>query len=132
MPRPKRILVLFEHGYSWRPYGSAWLRLLRPLSHPALRPHFDLQQSLGYNGERVDLVVVDRLWRPDVTLEQARELVKRVRLGGARLVYAVDDDYAALPDSHPEPGLREKTAVVDCFLEAADAVVVSSQALKER
>jgi len=59
-----RIHVLFEHGADSQPYGSAQIRLLRPLTHPALCDEFDVTSGLEYAGQAVEAVILDRLWRP--------------------------------------------------------------------
>ena len=46
MTRP-RIHILYEHGSNQRPFGSAYIRLLRPLSHPQLQSAFEVTTAMG-------------------------------------------------------------------------------------
>ena len=77
--RPYRLHVLFEHGPDGIPYSHSHVRLLRPLSHPSLRPWVRMTAGPELCEGQVDVVVVDRLWRPDVSLEVASELVEEIR-----------------------------------------------------
>ena len=90
---PHRIHVLYEHGADLRPYSGAYIRLLRPLTHPTLGAALSVTASTDYGGEAADAVIVDRLWRPDISLRLAEELLAKVRGAGARLIYAVDDNF---------------------------------------
>ena len=120
MTRP-RVHVIYEHGGDLRPFGSAQIRLLRPLSHPTLRDHFEVTFSWTYRGEPADVVIVDRLWRPDVSLAAAHQLVQDVHQAGARFIYAVDDDFLSLPAT-AVPGYfnAAKRNVADLWLREAD------------
>jgi glycosyltransferase involved in cell wall biosynthesis len=92
-PNKRRIHVIYEYGPDYRPYSSSFLRLIRPLSHPQVQAHLDTTFGLDYNNEPVDLVLIDRLWRFDIALPLAEELVNRIHLRGSRIVYCLDDDY---------------------------------------
>ena len=129
----RRIHVLYEHGTDLRPFGSAYIRLLRPLTHPALRESLEVTSGLRYEGEDVDAVIVDRLWRPDISRALAKSLVEKVRRAGVQLVYALDDNFLELPaegkDWRPT---EEHRWVVQFFLRQADGVMVPTQALREQ
>jgi processive 1,2-diacylglycerol beta-glucosyltransferase len=123
--------VLYEFGLDWRPHGSAYVRLLRPLSHPALRDKIKVTFAKDYHGESVDIVVLDRLWRPDVTLELVEGLLARVRKIGARFFYSLDDDFLTL-DSHRTPWFTEQhREIARLLLHEADKVLVTTRDLKE-
>jgi glycosyltransferase involved in cell wall biosynthesis len=88
---------------------------------------------LTYDGRSVDAVIVDRLWRPDISPALANELVARVRAGGARLIYAIDDDLLALRTEKKDWTPTEaQFEAVQVFLSEADGVWVTTPALKER
>jgi len=129
----RRIHVLYEHGTDLRPFGSAYIRLLRPLTHPALRESLEVTSDLRYEGEDVDAVIVDRLWRPDISPALAKSLVEKVCRAGVRLIYALDDSFLDLPaegkDWRPT---EEHRWVVQFFLRQADGVMVPTQALREQ
>ena len=78
-----RIHVIYEHGLDLRPFGSAQIRLLRPLTHPELRDRLKVSTSWKYSGQSVDAVIVDRLWRPDITIALAHGLVNDIRQNSA-------------------------------------------------
>ncbi|MBK8047999.1 MAG: glycosyltransferase [Anaerolineales bacterium] len=127
-----RVHIVYEHSLDRRPFGSAYLRLLRPFSHPTVTTAIEAQASWDYSGEAADLVIVDRFWRPDVSLRLAEELVQRVRRAGARLVYTLDDDLLSLPVGPPNGIAPQQVAAVKYFLGCADAVWVTTAPLGER
>ncbi|MCB0167670.1 MAG: glycosyltransferase [Anaerolineae bacterium] len=132
MTRP-RIHILYEHGSDRRPFGSAYIRLLRPLTHPHLQPAFDVTAGLDYAGQPVEAVIVDRLWRPDISPDLARSLLAKVRAGAAKFIYTLDDSFFDLPGEVKdwEP-TDDRLAVVRLFLTAADGIIVTTPALKNK
>ena len=129
--RPK-IHVIYEHGLDFRPYSSPFLRLIRPLSHPLVQAHMDTTFNLDYDDEPADLVIIDRLWRRDVTLQLVQELVNRIRLKGARIIYSLDDNYFDLPFDKIAWPTREILSIVTFLLRQSDAVLVTTPALRQR
>lgn len=127
-----RIHVVFEHGADLNPYGSAYIRLLRPLSHPAIADKIRFSAGTTYDGRPVDAVIVDRLWRPDARLQDAENLVAEIRSKGGKLIYALDDNFLDTPPGHLEQPNGRKTDVVQCWLREADSVWVTTFNLKER
>ena len=129
----RRIHILYEHGTDLRPFGSAYIRLLRPLTHPALRESLEVTSGLRYDGQDVDAVIVDRLWRPDISPTLAESLVEKVRRAGVRLIYALDDNFLDFPAEGKDRQLTEECLwVVQFFLRQADGVMVPTRALRER
>ena len=132
-----RVHVLYEHGVDLRPHGSAYIRLLRPLVHPNLRENVELTAGPRYDGQDVGAVVVDRLWRPDISRALAESLVEKIRRAGARLIYALDDNLLILPE-HLWPlvfqgrtrSVMEYLGVVRFFLCQADCVWVTTETLR--
>lgn len=133
MSAPIKLHLLYEYGQDLRPHGSAFIRLLRPFSHPGLAAQFQVSSGLNYEGQPVDAVIVDRLWHPlDITLASAQELVNQIRRAGARFIYTVDDNFFDIPASHRNKPSATQLAVVAFFLEQADAVWVTTTYLQER
>ncbi len=132
MPMALKVYVVYEHGPDCRPFGSAYLRLLRPLSHPTLRDRICLTASWRYDGEPADVVIVDRLWRADIDREMAASLTRRIRRTGARFIYALDDDLLGLYDQQRSPRAQGYRQVIQFFLEEADGVLVTTSALQNR
>jgi glycosyltransferase involved in cell wall biosynthesis len=78
------------------------------------------------------MVIVDRLWRPDVSLDLMKMLVNSIQSAGAKFIYTLDDNFFDLVLENkgwPPVGFM---AIVDYLLLHADGVIVSTQALKER
>jgi glycosyltransferase involved in cell wall biosynthesis len=128
-----KIHVLYEHGADLKPYGSAYVRLLRPLTHPVFRPYWDVTTDREYTGQAADAVIVDRLWRPDVSLELVEHLYRQLQRNQVRLLYAIDDNFLELAkenkDWHPT---EAQLQVVQFLLQHADGVLVTTLPLKEQ
>lgn len=127
-----KVFILYEHGVDPRPYASSYIRLLRPLTHPGLSGKVETRWGLQYEGQPADLVIVDRLWRPDISTAMASCLADEVHRAGARLIYAIDDDlFEALSRSN-HPAKQELMRVVDFFLRCSDGVMVTTDILRQR
>ncbi len=139
MTNQRRIHILYESAVDFSPHGSAYIRLLRPFTHPSLHASLQVSSSLRYEGQAADVVIVDRLWRPDVTPTLVQRLVDSVRSAGARLIYALDDNLLDLPsrrlllllETKPWP-TEDHRWIVKFLLRQADGVLVTTPALKER
>jgi processive 1,2-diacylglycerol beta-glucosyltransferase len=128
----RRIHVLYEYGPDFRPYSSSFLRMIRPLTHPQVQVQIDATFGLDFNNEPADLVIIDRLWRFDISLSSIQELVNRIRLRGSRIIYSLDDDYFDLTlFEHTRP-IAEILPVVTYLLRQADAVLVTTEPLRQR
>lgn len=127
-----RIHILFEHGADGQPYGSAQIRLLRPLTHPALRAEFDVTSGLDYAEQAVEAVILDRLWRPDISVALAEQIVAAVRHSGAKLIYTLDDNFLDLPPSIAAWFTSQHRQIVEFFLSQSDGIMVTTPGLKDR
>lgn len=125
-----RIHVLFEHAWDMVPFGSAQIRLLRPLSHPGISPKIDMSSGTEYFGRSVDILIVDRLWRPDITLNLAKSIINDVRKTGAKFVYTLDDNFLVFPVKRDGWFTQEKRDIVKYWLEHADGVWVTTENLQ--
>ena len=117
--------IIFEHGVDRKPFGVAYIRDILPLTHPVNSEAFEVTQGTDY--ALSDVVIIERTWKPGITLQQAETLVDQVHTDRARLVYTIDDNLLDLEDM-PLPA---RMAVL-YFCRAADGILVSTQALKER
>lgn len=132
-PRPLRLSVLLERDAGGRPLAPSQLRLLRPLTHPAvmargLEARFDARpQTRGQ-----DALVLDRLWLPDVDLPRVEALIDQARRDGVAFLYSIDDNLLDLPAERGDWPSGAHLAIVRRCLAAADGVLVSSAALAER
>lgn len=137
--KQRKIYILYEHGEDPRPYSPSYIRLLRPLTHPSLRKRLEVDWGLQYENQQVDAVIVDRLWRPDISPALAESLVENIRQAGARVIYALDDNLLDLPGRQPTLASQDKAwpteehiRVVQFFLRQADGVIVPTKALRQR
>jgi processive 1,2-diacylglycerol beta-glucosyltransferase len=129
---PLAVHVVFEYGTDGQPFGSAHIRLLRPLSHPRLAERVRATFGEGYRGEPVDVVIVDRLWRPDVSADKVERLVALARRTGAKVIHAVDDNFLDLLAERPEWGTPARRGALEALLALADGLLVTTTPLAER
>lgn len=127
-----KVHVLFDHSADLRPHGSSHIRLLLPLTHPANAQTFILSHSTTITS--ADVVIVERMWKPNISLRLAEDLIKRVRTDKACLIYTIDDN---LLDLKPEEPLRkgfttEQLMAVRYLAREADGIIVSTDCLKDR
>jgi len=89
--------------------------------------------GLEYAGQAVDAVIVDRLWRPDVSQVLVERLAGDVRRVGAQLIYSIDDNLLDLAaESKDWRPTDEQLRVLGFLLRQADGVMVATPALRER
>ena len=104
--------MLLERDGAGRPLAPSHLRLLRPLSHPALADRLEAHFPTRPEARGLDALVVDRLWRPDITLPLMAAAIAQARADGAAFVYSIDDNLLDLPaertdwPSAAQPGRR--------------------------
>lgn len=128
-----KVHLLYEHGGDSTPFSSGQIRLLRPLQHPSLQQHLQVTPALDYDGQNVDLVIVDRLWRPDISLDLLAELLTKVEQAGAKLIYALDDNFLDLYADDEKDALAEnKLRAIEFLLKNAYGVLVTTDPLKKR
>lgn len=121
-----RIHIIFEHGEDQQPFGVAYIRDILPLTHPTNSEVLQVTQGTDYSSS-ADVVIVERAWKPDISLLDAEHLVDQIRKDGSSLVYSIDDNLLDL-ESVPIPA----RSAVRYFCRAADGVFVSTNYLKER
>jgi glycosyltransferase involved in cell wall biosynthesis len=119
------IHIIFEHGVDLKPFGVAYIRDILPLTHPLNAQAFQVTHSRDYAA--ADVVIMERAWKPGISLQQAEQLVRQARQDGACLVYSIDDN---LLDLEQVPLVARQT--VSYFCRAAQGILVSTEYLKER
>jgi len=127
----KKVHIVYEYGVDFRPHGSAFIRLLRPLTYPSLQEKLQVSYGADYEGQQVDVVILDRTWRPDVTLKLVKKLVDDIHQIGAKLIYSLDDSFLDLSFKHPGWS-KELIPVVEFLSRQANGLLVTTEALKER
>jgi glycosyltransferase involved in cell wall biosynthesis len=128
----KKVHILFEHSYDLRPFGSAFIRLLRPLTHTSLQEHVDTTFGPNPIDQWTDITILDRLWQPDVSMKLIENLLEEIYKTSNKFVYSLDDSYFDLPLEHSDQLTPEKLAVAKYLLQQADCVIVTTRFLKER
>ncbi len=129
-----RVHLLVERDRYGNSHGSGHIRLLRPFSHPILSECFQVTTGEAFPQGGVDVVLVERGWRADASLEMAENLVASIRALGATLIYTLDDNLLDLHRCQPwhEYSTDAKRSIVRYFLRQADGVVVSTEPLRQR
>ena len=135
MPR-RRVHVL--HGFYGAeiPYSCTYIRLLCPLSHPALAERIELTHGTAEAIPDCDLLVVERhtLWPYERQLDGFVRVLSRCRRAGIPVVYELDDNLLDLRrdepwETYPGDSLR---GVVAFLARQADGMIVSTPVLAER
>jgi glycosyltransferase involved in cell wall biosynthesis len=129
----QHIHIIYEHGEDLKPFGVAYIRDILPLTHPANASAFQVTQGRDYSP--ADIILVERAWKPDLTLKQAEELVEQIRQspGSAGkksppcLIYSIDDNLLDL-EAVPLPTRQ----AVRYFCRHADGILVSTEYLRDR
>ena len=126
------IHVLFEHNAHQQPHCMAYIRLLLPLTHPVNNGAFSVSHGCEY--APADILIVERMWKPDLTLRQAEAVVERSRQDRSCLIYTIDDNLLDLSTRDGSKGLfsSEKLMAVRYLARAADGIIVSTEPLKHR
>src|ERR1019366_4588498 len=134
--RKRRVHVL--HGFYGAeiPYSCTYIRLLCPLSHPALAERIELTHGTTEAIPDCDLLVVERhtLWPYERQLDGFVRVLSRCRQRGVPVVYELDDNLLDLRrgepwETYPGDSLR---AVVAFLARQSDGMIVSTPALAER
>jgi glycosyltransferase involved in cell wall biosynthesis len=126
---------LYEKTKDGEPIGCSYIRLLRPFNHPSIASLISLSwgDDLPPAG-KYDAVVVERLWRPDVTLSLIEDLVRKIRNRDVPLIYFIDDNLLDLnldEPWYPFPS-DEQRMVVRYLCRSSDGIVVGTETLKAR
>ena len=117
--------VIFEHGGDLKPYGCAYIRDLLPLTHPVNEEGLTITKGIDYS--KADVIVVERMWKPNISLHLAETLVEQIRKDKAIFIYSIDDN---LLDLEYIP--IEARMAMQYFCRAADGILVSTEFLKKR
>jgi hypothetical protein len=138
LPKPRRravrplVVVVPERFGNGTPSPCGYIRLLQPLDHLAATGAIDMvvTDAAGALRHRPDAVVTQRYAMPDPA--SADNLARHCRTHGVKLIYDLDDDLLKIPRDHPESAfLRTRTKLVARMLGHADAVWVSTEALRQ-
>jgi len=129
-----KLHLLNENDLQGHPHGCSHIRLLRPFSHPSIANELTVSQGLDLPATPVDVVIVERSWRPGVTLDMAQKLVTSIRKLGARFIYTLDDNLLDLNEDAPWETFPtdEQRMAFRYFSRQADGLIVSTDNLRHR
>src|SRR5215831_1853291 len=124
--------VMYEYGIDLRPHCSSYVRLILPLTYPS--GGRDLSVTFGRSYRKSDILILERLLRPDVTAEFVEGLTEQARRDGAQIIYQIDDNLLDLAWntpflSYPMPAHK---GIVRYLTREADGVITSTPALANR
>ncbi len=130
-PGPDRLNVLLVVQSRRKPTSSTYIRMLSPLTHPALgRPvGIDLVDEGSFHlSSDIDVCIVQRTAFSDVAA--ARRVVDEVRAQGVALVVESDDAFNALEADHPQhDAVQERAEALGLLMQEADEVWTSTPEL---
>jgi GT2 family glycosyltransferase len=126
--RSLKIHVLFSHGFDSKPHFFSDIRLLRPLTHPSLITTTNVTYGVTYKGVNANVVILDRLWKPSLTLAEAKQVVQDLKHSNTCFIYHLDDN---IIDTDFYSG-NEKKQIAEFFMRHADGIIFSSEGLRER
>lgn len=132
--RALRVHVLYESSFGGLPHGCGEIRLLRPLSHPALQSDIVLSSGLEMPNDPVDVVIIERFWDYSSNLEQHGALLERLRQKNIRVIFEIDDDLLSLNSESGEsssPTMQQKMWL-RWMIKSADGLITSTQNLANR
>ena len=127
------VVVVPERFSTGAATPCAFIRLLQPLDHPAINDAFDVvvTNTEGVQKYEADIIVTQRYALP--TVQAAEALIRHAKKTKATLLYDLDDDLLNIGHDHPEAmQLRPKAKTVRCMVDQADALWVSTAALKDQ
>lgn len=129
-----KIHLLYEHDTHGNPHGCSHIRLLRPFGHPSIANECRTTSGTSLTDITPDVVIVERLWRPDISLTLAAQLVTTLRQKGIKFLYTLDDNLVDLHLDQPwkQSVTDNQRMVVRYFIREADGVIVSTENLRTR
>jgi processive 1,2-diacylglycerol beta-glucosyltransferase len=129
-----KVHILYEHSGDNIPHGASMLRLIRPLTHPDLSPYFKITSGTTYKNIDTDIIIIDRLWKPDLSFKDIESLRRHTLKKNITLIYSLDDNLLDLRNFEPSnsyPGTNEKN-IIRYLIRESDGVIVSTGQLHNR
>jgi processive 1,2-diacylglycerol beta-glucosyltransferase len=129
-----KVHILYEHSGDNIPHGASMLRLIRPLTHPDLSPYFKITCGTTYQNADADIIIIDRLWKPDISFKDIEDLRRHTLKKNITLIYSLDDNLLDLRNCEPGnsyPGTNEKN-IIRYLIRESDGVIVSTGQLYNR
>ncbi len=127
--------VLYECDSLGKAHGCAWIRLLNPLSHPALGGRVTISTGDTLPEDKnIDALIVERVYKPGLGVNDAEQIVALARRRNIPLIHTIDDN---LIDLNAGPTIwhfpyMEQRHVLRYFIRQSQGVIVSTQKLAER
>lgn len=123
-----------SYGADATPYGCTFVRLLLPLSHPAVAGRVRMRHGTEPPTDSPDVVVVERTWKEGTTLADAERLLAELSRRRVPVLHAVDDNLLDLNADEPWQPFpsAEDRAVFRLFSRESRGVLVSTEPLARR
>ena len=90
-----------SYGADATPYGCTFIRLLQPLSHPAVAAGVRMRHGTEPPADSPDAVVVERTWREGTTVADVERLLEDLTRRNVPVLHAVDDNLLDLNADEP-------------------------------
>jgi processive 1,2-diacylglycerol beta-glucosyltransferase len=130
-----KIHLLYEHSGDKIPHGCSYIRLLLPFQHSSVKNYINLTSGISIDGTEADIYIIERLWRPGLSILEAEEVIHFIKKRGSKLIYTIDDNLLDLNiinlDGTSFPDVNQKN-IIRTFVKEADGVIVSTEPLRQR
>lgn len=129
-----KVHVLYEYSGDLVPHGASTVRLLLPLSHPKLAGSIQMTSGISYEGFDVDIIILDRLWKPGININDVEKLFEYAHKNKITLIYSIDDNLLDLKLIEPgniHPSVQQRN-IIRYLIRESDGVLVSTYPLRER
>lgn len=125
---------LYECGPTGESNGCGYIRLIQPFCYSGIEKQLNVTFSNELPEEGADVIIIERLWRPDVNMSLAMELVAEIKKRRATLIYTIDDNLIDLNSDRPWlafPSDAQRN-IIRYFAKEADGLIVSTNNLGKR
>ena len=99
-----------------------------------MTPYFKITCGTTYQNTDADIIIIDRLWKPNITFKDVEDLKQFTLKKDITLIYSLDDNLLDLRNCEPGnsyPGGYEKN-IIRYLIREADGVIVSTDPLCDR
>lgn len=108
--------------------------MLLPFKHHTNAANVTVTQGTDLDDMSADIYIIERLWRPDISLVMAEQLIQKIKRYNKKFIYTLDDNLLDLAFNRGGdiwPTAEHKT-IVRMFAREADGIIVSTRPLKQR
>jgi len=128
--RPIRVHVIFECNDGVTPFGCSHIRLIRPLTHPAVAKQLSVTFGAKLPNQPLDVVVVERLGDHTQVEHYPERLFRELVARSLPYIFTIDDNLFALDGDFSTTALsRDQNLLLYQFVRYAAHIVVSTEQL---